>query len=109
MPEVTDQRQRQAAFALRELLGAYRDHEDLISVGAYRRGSNQIVDAAIDMQDEINAYLRQPVEQPSTMDDARAGLMRLQEAYLQHSQIDQTQQPAALQQGDAQQPAALAK
>ena len=35
------------------------------------------MDAAIDMQDEINRYLRQPVEQPSTLADARDGLLRL--------------------------------
>ncbi len=40
MPEVTADEHRQAAQVLRELLAAYRDHEDLISIGAYRRGSN---------------------------------------------------------------------
>ena len=43
---------------MRELLAAYRDHEDLISVGAYRRGSNRLVDVAIDMQDDMNRFLR---------------------------------------------------
>ena len=33
-------------MAVRELLAAYREHEDLISIGAYRRGSNKIVDIA---------------------------------------------------------------
>ena len=50
MPEVTDDEHRQATYALRDLLAAYRDHEDLISIGAYHRGSNKTVDAAIDMQ-----------------------------------------------------------
>ena len=68
---------------IRDLLGAYRDHEDLISIGAYRRGANKAVDAAIDMQDAINAYLRQPVEQPATLADARDGLLRLYEQYRQ--------------------------
>ena len=75
MPEVTDDEHRQATYALRDLLGAYRDHQDLISIGAYRRGSNKTVDAAIDMQDAINRYLRQPVEQPSTLADAREQLL----------------------------------
>ena len=39
------------------------------------------MDAAIDMQDEINRYLRQPVEQPSTLADAREGLIRLHQQY----------------------------
>ena len=81
MPEVADNEHARATYAIRNLLGAYRDHEDLISIGAYRRGANKIVDAAIDMQDEINRYLRQPVEQPSTLDEARQGVLRLQREY----------------------------
>ncbi len=53
----------------------------LISIGAYRRGGNRTVDAAIDMQEEIDRYLRQPVEQPSTLADAREGLLRLHRQY----------------------------
>lgn len=95
MPEITDETQRQGAFALRELLAAYRDHEDLISVGAYRQGSNKVVDAAIAMQDQINGFLRQAVDEPSTLDDARAGLQQLQAAYTKHTQAAQAPQPPA--------------
>jgi FliI/YscN family ATPase len=84
MPAVTDDSQCRAAFALRELLAAYRDHEDLISVGAYRRGSNKTVDAAIDMQEAIQGYLRQAVAQPSTLEEAREGLLRLHQQHLQN-------------------------
>ena len=72
MPDVTAPEHRQAATAVRELLAAYRDHEDLISVGAYRRGSNRIVDVAIEMQDDLNRFLRQAVEQPSELRRPRA-------------------------------------
>ncbi len=81
MPEVADDEHARATYAIRDLLGAYRDHEDLISIGAYRHGANKIVDAAIDMQDEINRYLRQPVDEPLTLDEAREGVLRLQQQY----------------------------
>jgi FliI/YscN family ATPase len=81
MPEVTDEEHAQAMYAMRDLLGAYRDHEELISIGAYRRGSNHRVDAAIDMQGELNQYLRQAVEQPSTREDAKEQLLRLHRHY----------------------------
>ncbi len=81
MPDVTDDEHRQATYAIRDLLGAYRDHQDLISIGAYRRGSNKTVDAAIDMQDGIHRYLRQPVEESSTLLDARNGLLELYREY----------------------------
>jgi flagellum-specific ATP synthase len=77
MPEVTDDEHRQAASTIRELLAAYRDHEDLISIGAYRRGANTKVDVAVALLDEINTYLRQGVDQPATLDEARAGLIQL--------------------------------
>jgi len=83
MPEGTSEEHRRAAAGLRELLAAYRDHEDLISVGAYRRGANRLVDASIDLRDEMNRYLRQPVEQPSTLEEARSGLLRLYQQYQQ--------------------------
>jgi FliI/YscN family ATPase len=82
-PDVTDQEQQQAVYAVRELLAAYRDHEDLISLGAYHRGSNRVVDAAIDMREEIDGYLRQPVEQSSTLADAREQLFQLYGRYRQ--------------------------
>ena len=77
MSEVAGEEHRRAATVVRSLLAAYRDHEDLISIGAYRRGGNKLVDAAIDMQDDLNGYLRQQVDQPSSIDDARLGLLAL--------------------------------
>ena len=95
MPEVTDDEHRRAAFAMRELLAAHRDHEDLISIGAYRRGSNQAVDLAVEMLDEINGYLRQPIEQPVTLKEAREGLVQLNRRYLERVSARQTEQAPA--------------
>ena len=95
MPEVTDQEHLRAAFTVRELLAAYRDHEDLISIGAYRRGANPTVDLAIEMLEDINGYLRQPVEQPSTMEETREGLVQLNRQYVGRLGAQQTTQPAA--------------
>ena len=81
MTEVVDPEHRRAAQAVRELLAVYRDHEDLISIGAYRRGSNKMVDAAIDMQDDLNKFLRQQVDERSSVEDARTGLMQLFQQY----------------------------
>jgi flagellum-specific ATP synthase len=77
MSDVAGEEHRRAATLVRSLLAAYRDHEDLISIGAYRRGGNKLLDAAVDVQDDLNAYLCQRVDQPSTLDDARQGLFLL--------------------------------
>lgn len=78
MPEVTDEEHGQAARTVRELLAAYRDHEDLISIGAYRRGSNPPVDVALEMQEPLRAFLRQRVAQGATLADSRQALLQLQ-------------------------------
>ena len=81
MPDVADAAHRQAAAAMRELLSVYREHEDLISIGAYRRGSNKLVDAAMDQLPEITRFLRQEVGQPSRLDETRAALVAWHESY----------------------------
>jgi flagellum-specific ATP synthase len=79
MPEVADDEHRQAAQTIRELLAVHRDHEDLISIGAYRSGSNPMVDLAVQMQEPINAFLRQAVKDRSTLEMARQGLLGLRQ------------------------------
>jgi len=81
MPEVADREQREAADAVRRLLAVYREHEDLISVGAYRRGANRLVDIAIDMLPEIEQYLRQPIDQQATFEQSLTGLLQLYQQY----------------------------
>lgn len=61
MKDVIDKEHGAAANRFRELLAAYRDAEDMISLGAYPRGANPNVDAAIDMIHELNAFLRQDI------------------------------------------------
>ncbi|HRX82352.1 MAG TPA: FliI/YscN family ATPase, partial [Pirellulaceae bacterium] len=77
MPSITSQQQRNAAQAVRELMAVYRDHEDLISIGAYRQGSNRAVDAAILLHDEIDNFLRQRVDNPCSLGQAVAELVQL--------------------------------
>ncbi len=77
MPVIAGEPQQAAALVLRELLAAYREHEDLISIGAYRAGANPRVDTALALLDEINAYLRQAVDEPSSLDQARGQLLQL--------------------------------
>ncbi len=75
--DITPPEQRTAAQTIRELLSAYQDHEDLISIGAYRQGANPTVDAAIAMRDEISKFLRQNVNDGCTVESARKELVAL--------------------------------
>ena len=52
----------QTAAVLRRTMSARKDAQDLIDVGAYQRGSNPLVDAALDNEAAINAFLQQPMD-----------------------------------------------
>jgi flagellum-specific ATP synthase len=79
MGEVTKPQHRETAGIIRELLAAYREHEDLISIGAYRKGSNRTVDLAIEMLDPINGFLRQKVDESTNVEGAAAALEQLRQ------------------------------
>lgn len=66
MKDVVDEDHLAAANKLREMLAAYTDAEDLINLGAYARGSNTMVDKAIDSIDDINAFLKQSMYEEDT-------------------------------------------
>jgi len=73
-PKLATPEQNDAALVVRRLLAALRDNEDLISVGAYRAGSNALVDAALAVRDPLHELLRQRVEESSNVADARGRL-----------------------------------
>ncbi len=77
MNDIVPLEHQNAAQLVRQVLAAHRDHEDLISIGAYRKGANKLVDAAIDMYDEIHAFLKQRVEERVTFEQVVEGLQLL--------------------------------
>ncbi len=76
MPFVVSPEQMLKANEFRELMAAYNDIEDLVSIGAYKRGSKQISDRAIDSQEAINLFLRQDKAEFSSFEDAQSGVFQ---------------------------------
>lgn len=68
---------QQAIVVVRRLLSALRSHEDLISIGAYRRGTNREVDAAMDMRARLDEFLRQNIENGCELEHTRKTLLQL--------------------------------
>ncbi len=64
--KVTSKEQQALSLALRRVLAAKRSAQDLLDVGAYARGSNPLVDAAVDFEPQILAFLRQAIDEPCT-------------------------------------------
>lgn len=80
MTEIVDDAHQDAAREVIALLAAWRRSETLISIGAYARGSDPVVDRAIEMRPAINAFLRQRIEEGATVPESRQALIALADA-----------------------------
>ncbi len=69
MPEITEKAHRDLAGEAREIMAVYEDAKDLIAVGAYEKGTNPRLDAAIEKYPRIMEFLRQPVETHFTIEE----------------------------------------
>jgi flagellum-specific ATP synthase len=58
----------------REHLAVYRRNEDLVSIGAYQKGSSPGIDRAIALQEQLRMFLRQGVREPTPRAEAFARL-----------------------------------
>ena len=66
-----------AGQSLRAALAALHEKEDLISIGAYRPGSDPELDAALAHKHRIEAFLRQSVGERSDPAESDAALLAL--------------------------------
>lgn len=69
MKEIVSEEHFQIAGTIKENLAIYSESKDLIDVGAYRKGSNALVDQAIQLNIPIKNFLKQRVEEPFTCED----------------------------------------
>jgi flagellum-specific ATP synthase len=63
MSQIAPAKHRTLAQKARELLAAYGEAEDLVSIGAYKQGSLSRLDEALALMPRLEAYLRQEVEE----------------------------------------------
>ena len=77
MNNVVDEEHKNAAGKIRNLMASYAKNEDLISIGAYAKGTDATVDKAILMQDKINAYLKQSANDTADYEIAKNELINL--------------------------------
>ncbi|MCL2005247.1 MAG: FliI/YscN family ATPase [Planctomycetaceae bacterium] len=77
MPDICEPEHLKAARAMRRLLGVYLDNEDLISIGAYRTGSNPEIDHAIKMKPLIDKFLQQDVSDRAVLAETIQGIKKL--------------------------------
>lgn len=83
MSSIASSEHKQAAGKLRNVLATYSEAEDLINIGAYKKGSNREIDYSIEKIGEVNEYLCQGVYEKFTYEE---------EEQLLDSIFDQAQQ-----------------
>lgn len=83
--QVIDDQHRSAASSLLRLEAAYREKEDLVLVGAYHKGSDPLVDAALRSRPASLAFLQQRPDERTGFEETRMALIALQQRSTTHS------------------------
>lgn len=79
MNDIATPEHLQASSRLKELLAIYRESEDLISIGAYKKGSNRKLDTAIYYKDRIDDYCKQQIHEVTNFEQSVSNLTELLE------------------------------
>ncbi len=69
MPKIVTDEHLIASRKMREFLAVYNEAEDLINIGAYKRGSSAKIDEAIDKNEACVNFLKQDVKQKVEFQD----------------------------------------
>ena len=69
MSQIAAKEHKQAANKLKNVLATYNEAEDLINIGAYKKGSNPNIDYAISKIDDVNSFLCQGTEEKFTFEE----------------------------------------
>lgn len=77
MISIVDREHMELARKVRAVLATYREAEDLINIGAYVSGSNPEIDYAIKMIKPVNEFLRQGIEEKSSLQQSVQWLSRM--------------------------------
>ena len=95
MPMVTSEEHQQLSQQLRQVYALYQENKDLISIGAYVKGTDPRIDQAIMMLPVINFFLQQKMTETIPYDQSLSQLQEILSAAQAHAnaQPQQVQQP----------------
>ncbi|WP_336154706.1 flagellar protein export ATPase FliI [Bacillus sp. 204(2023)] len=77
MSNISTRQHLDAANKFRELLSTYQNSEDLINIGAYKRGSSREIDEAIQFYPQLIQFLKQGTDEPALLEESIAVLTSL--------------------------------
>jgi flagellum-specific ATP synthase len=70
MSDIATDQHKKMASKIRQLMAIYQENEDLLSIGAYKSGSNPSLDESIKKIQSINRFLVQEVSEVSSFDES---------------------------------------
>lgn len=77
MSAIATKEHKACAGKLRNVLATYNEAEDLINIGAYKRGSNPNIDYAMEKIDVVNGFLCQGVDEKMNIEETLERLKAL--------------------------------
>ncbi len=77
MADITSDEHQAEVRRFRQIFATYRQNQDLIAVGAYRKGSDPRIDEAVAMRPVMLDFLRQGSTQPVDLETSFAALQNL--------------------------------
>jgi len=77
MDQVTEKDHVLASRKIKQILARYQDNEDAINLGLYNRGSDALIDEAIEKQELIAEFLRQTREERASFYESKNKLLEL--------------------------------
>ena len=80
MSETAGEDQLLWAQGVRKMIAIYNENEELIRLGAYKKGSDALVDLSIQMKPQIDAFLQQDRKDKSSFEEMKRLLQLLYEA-----------------------------
>ncbi len=77
MVEIVSPEHRRLAGQLRDIMSVYEKNADLVSIGAYKKGTNPKLDHALSKMDAINQFLTQGIDESFSYEESLAQLQRI--------------------------------
>ncbi|MBC7008761.1 flagellar protein export ATPase FliI [Pseudoalteromonas sp. BZK2] len=77
MPQVVSEAHMQQARVLKQVYSMYQQNKDMITLGAYQKGTDPMLDQAINMMPRVNQFLQQGMKDVISYDEGLQGLAQL--------------------------------
>lgn len=77
MADLVSDKHLKKANEIKELLSVYEEAEDLINIGAYKKGNNEKIDLALEKIDKITEFLKQGINEKMDYQETVELLMKI--------------------------------